>query len=165
MRVKHLERTIISEPEQWLIEAGPAIGLDFSSLTHETTNQLRDHSIKRHGNPEIHGTATITLADFERIADIVKTPDYAIIGAIRKGTLVNAYAKIEDGITFMYFEEVLISRKNKVFRGKTLYKVTRPLSFAETLKNVSGNGKTDISKAVIFNFKKGVQTAGGHPGG
>ena len=154
-------KTTIGKPEQWLIEAAANIGLDYSKLSHETTNELIDHSIKRHGDRNIHGGATITDSDFLRIPEIVKMPHYAIIGAIRKETLINAYARIHRNITYLYFEEILTGRRNKALRGKTLYKITRPLSFDEFLKNVSRNGKTDISKASILN----VQTAGGHPGG
>jgi len=77
---------------------------------------------------------------------------------------MNVYAKIDNGITYLYFEEVLFSRRNKALRGKTFYKITRPLSFDEFLKNISRNKKTDISKAMFLN-KKNVQTAGGYPGG
>ena len=163
--MKYFEKSIIGEPEKWLIEGAASIGLDFSAYIHEVTNEFHDHSLKRHGNPNIHGTATITGTDFERIPDIVKNPDYVIIGAIRKETLLNAYAKVDDGATYLYFEEVLKSRRNKSLRGKTFYKITRSLSFDEVLKNISRNGKTDISKAWILNAKKNVQTAGGYPGG
>ena len=162
--VKPFEKNEICRPEKWLIEAGASIGLDFSNLIHETTNEFHDHSLKRHGNHQLHGEATITGADFERIPAIVRAPDYAVIGAIRKETLINAYAKIDNGITYLYFEEVLSSRKNKSLRGKTFYKITRPISLDEFLKNVSRNKKTDISKAIFFK-QKNVQTAGGYPGG
>ena len=147
-------KTTIGKPEKWLIETAAHAGLDYSKLSHETTNELTGHSIKRHGDRSIHGTATITSADFDRIPDIVKNPEYAIIGAIRKAALINAYAKIVNGITYMYFEEVLISRKNKALRGKTLFKVTRPLSFDEFSGNVTRNKKTDITKAAIFCVEK-----------
>jgi len=163
--VNSFEQTLIGKPEQWLIETGAIIQIDFSKLVHEITNEFINHSIKRHGDPKIHGGATITTEDFDRIADIVKTPDFAIIGAMRKKTLMNAYAKIDNGITFLYFEEVLISRRNKALRGKTFYKVTRQLSLDEVLEKVSRTGKTDISKAVIFHSQINVQPAGGHPGG
>jgi len=155
----------ICKPEQWLIEAGIIIGIDFSELVHEITNEFKNHSIKRHGDPKIHGAATITFADFLQIPNIVKNPDYAIIGAIRKKVLINAYVKIINNITYLYFEDVLKSRRNKAMRGKTLYKVTKPFSFDDFLYNVSKNKKTDISKAWICNLQKNVQTAGGHPGG
>jgi hypothetical protein len=124
--------------------------LVFSQLIHETTNEFYDHSLKRHGNHNIHGEATVTSADFEHIPAVVKAPDFAVIGAIRKETLINVYAKINNGITYLYFEQVLSSRRNKALRGKTFYKITRPISFDEFLKNISRNRKTDISKAVFL---------------
>ena len=146
------EKIPIGKPEQWLIEAGKNIGLNFFGFTHEITTGFKDHCIKRHGNPKIHGAATINELDFDRIPGIIKTPDYAIIGAIRKQTLLNIYVKIDNGITILYFEEVLISRKNKAFRGKTLYKVTRPLTLEEVLKSISRNAKTDITKVIKIKF-------------
>ena len=144
----------IGKPEKWLIEAAASIGLDYSGLSHEITNEFEKHSMKRHGDPGIHGTAALTGADFDCIPGILKAPDHAIIGAIRKEALINAYAKIESNMTYLYFEEVLRSRRNKALRGKTLYKITRPLSLKEVLRNVSGNGKTDISAARILSLIK-----------
>ncbi|GHV89161.1 hypothetical protein AGMMS50267_15210 [Spirochaetia bacterium] len=152
------DKTIIGKPEQWLIEAAADIGLDFSKLIHEMTNELISHSMKRHGDPKTHGTAAIVMTDFKRIPGIIKEPDYAIIGGIRKDTLLNAYAKSCDGATFLYFEEVLQGRKNKALRGKTLYRVNKPLTLAGFIKIVTMNKKTDISGA------KKIAT-GGHPGG
>jgi hypothetical protein len=140
----------IGKPVKWLIEAAESIGLAFMGLTHDITNEFINHSMKRHGDPKVHGAAAITEADFENISGIVKTPDHAIIGAIRKEDLINAYAKIDNGITYFYFEKVLISRKNNSLRGKTFYKVTRPLTFSEILRNISSNGKTDIAMARIL---------------
>jgi hypothetical protein len=155
----------LSKPEKWLVEAAVSIGIDFSELIHETTSDLFTHSLKHHGNLSQHGAATISDTDFDYIPHIIKNPDYAIIGAVRKDTLLNAYAKIEKNITYLYFEEVLISRRNKSLRGKTLYKVTRQLSFDEFCRNVSRNEKTDISNARVLNRQENVQTAGGNPGG
>ena len=98
-------------------------------------------------NKEI--TVKTVLVEHERIS---KRKPLEGNGAIRKKTLINAYAKIEKYITYMYFEDVLNSRKNKSLRGKTLYKITRPLLFHEFISNVSRNKKTDISKAAIINM-------------
>ena len=144
----------IGKPEKWLIEAAASIGLDFTKLTHEITNDFINHSIKRHGDPRKHGAAAITMTDFDCIPGIVKSPDHAIIGCIRNESLINAYAKIDSGMTYLYFEAVLMSRKNKALRGKTLYKITRPLSLNEILRNVSGNEKTDITSARILTMIK-----------
>jgi hypothetical protein len=74
----------------------------------------------------------------------------AIIGAKRKGKLINAYTKTENGVTYLYFEEILQGRKNKALRGCAFYKVTRPLTVDDVLKNVTRNDKTDISEAKIY---------------
>ncbi|GHV74520.1 hypothetical protein AGMMS49940_18220 [Spirochaetia bacterium] len=148
--MNQFDKTIIGKPEPWLIEAAAAIGLDFAGLTHETTDHFRNHVINRHGDPAKHGTATVTNLDFDRIPAIVKSPDMAIIGAVRWGNLCNVYIKIEAGITYLYFDEVLDSKRNKALRSSTFYKVTRPLILDEVLKNVARNDKTDISNAKIL---------------
>jgi hypothetical protein len=43
----------------------------------------------------------------------------AIVGAKRKGRLINVYVKAENGMTYLYFEEILQGRKNKALRGCT----------------------------------------------
>lgn len=63
-----------------------------------------------------------------------------------------------NGATFLYFEEVLQGRKNKALRGKTLYRVNKPLTLAGFIKIVTMNKKTDISGAKKI-------AARGHPGG
>jgi hypothetical protein len=148
--VQPFVKTEIGKPKQWLIEAGAAIGLNFSGFIHETTNQFRDHVINRHGDPALHGAATVTDEDFSRIPGIVHTPDMAIIGAKRKKALYIVYVKTEAGITYLYFEQILNSRKNKALRGSTFYKVTRPLAFTEVLNNVSRNDKTDVTGAKTY---------------
>jgi hypothetical protein len=150
--VQAFEVTILDKPETWLLDAAASIGLNYFALTHEITDHFRNHVMNRHGDPAKHGTATVTNGDFDRIPAIVKAPDMAIIGASRRGNLCNIYIKIEAGITYLYFDEVLDSKRNKALRSSTFYKVTRPLSLSEVLKNVARNDRTDVSKAKIVNL-------------
>jgi hypothetical protein len=152
--VQPFEVTTLGKPETWLLEAATSIGFDFSGFIHETTNQFRNHVMSRHGDPAIHGAATVTDEDFFRLPGIIRAPDIAIIGAKRKKALYIVYVKTETGITYFYFEQILDSRKNKAFRGSTFYKVTRSLSLDEVLKNVSRNDKTDITGAKIYRTGK-----------
>jgi hypothetical protein len=140
----------LGKPEAWLLEAAASIGLDFSPFAHEITDHFRNHVINRHGDPAKHGTATVINTDFDRIPAIVKTPDMAVVGAIRRGNLCNVYIKIETGMTYLYFDEVLNSKRNKALRSSTFYKITRPLSLDEVLKNTTRNDRTDVSKAKIL---------------
>ena len=143
----------IGKPEKWLLDAAAGIGLDYSGLPHEVTNYFKNHVIKRHGK----GVLAITVNDFDKIPVIVKAPDMAIIGAIRKGVLFNAYAKRFAGETYLYFDEVLNSTHNLALRSRTFYKILKKLDTEGFMKIIIMNGKSDISRA------KNI-AAGGHPG-
>ena len=147
-------KTTIGKPKKWLIEVAAEIGLDYSELSHEVTNDFKDHVEKRHGQ----GILAITDRDFEKIPEIVRKPDLAIIGTIRKGELRNVYVKMEMGVTYLYFDKALDSNRNKVLRGSTFYKIVKPLDMENLERIVKMNGITDLSKA------KKIIAAGGHPG-
>jgi hypothetical protein len=151
MKNQQFTRATIGVPEPWLIEAAAEINLNLVRFVHETTNQFEDHVLNRHGDPTFHGTATITAADFALIPGIIQAPDMAIIGVKRRKRLINVYVKAENGVTYLYFEEILQGRKNKALRGCTFYKVTRPLTVDDVLKNITRNDKTDISGAKVYN--------------
>jgi hypothetical protein len=151
---KFIKKTI-GKPEKWLIEAAASIGLDFDGLTHELTDHFLSHVIKRHGM----GDLAITEKDIERIPEIVKTPDMAIIGTIRKRSVINTYVKREAGETYLYFDEVLNSNRNKVLRGRTFFKIVKILDMENLERIITMNGKTDLTKA------KKIIAAGGHPRG
>jgi hypothetical protein len=152
--MSNFETKKIGKPQQWLIEAAAEIGLDFAGLTHEITNHFITHVISRHGK----GHLAITEKDFDKIPGIVETPDLAIIGAFRKGIPINAYAKRDERATYLFFEEVLNSKRNKALRGRTFYKLIKPLDMENFEKIITMNGITDLT---------GVKkiAAGGHPGG
>jgi hypothetical protein len=160
--VNSFDVTKIGKPAQWLIEAAAAIGLDISGLIHEITSYFVNHGIKRHGNAEVEkaqGQVVVTTADIDRIPDIVKSPDCAVIGIKRHEETLIAYSKrFEDG-TAIYYEEILNSKKNKALRSKTLYKKMGTVSIENFLKIVANNAHTDVSGVKV------VVGAGGHPGG
>jgi hypothetical protein len=135
-------RTTIGAPEPWLIEAAASIGLNYAGLIHEITDHFRNHVKKRHGQ----GVLALLDTDFERIPGIVKAPDMAIVGAIRGEAVFNAYAKREDGATYLYYEEVLNSNRNKALRGRTFYKIMKPLDMEGFEKIVTMNEKSDLSR-------------------
>ena len=148
-------KTTIGKPKKWLIEAAAEIGLDYSELSHEVTNHFKDHVIKKHGK----GALAITDKDFEKIPEIIRSPDLAIIGIKRKGRSRNVYVKRESGQTYLYYDEMLNGNHNKALRGCTLFKIVKPLDMENFEKIVTMNGITDLSKA------KKIIAAGGHPGG
>jgi hypothetical protein len=162
MAENKLETRPIGKPAMWLIDAAWEIGIDISGLIHEITNYFVNHCTKRHGDAEMEkaqGQLPIMPADISRIPDIVKAPDYAIIGIKRNGETLIAYSKKIDGGTIIYYEEVLNSRKNKVLRSKTIYKKMGTVNEQTFMKIVANNAHTDMSNT------KMVVGTGGHPGG
>jgi len=154
-QVNPSHKATLGKPAQWLIDAAASIGLDLAGFRHEIiTDDFKRHVIKRHGNIALHGKATIVDADFTRLPDIVKAPGIAIIGAIRKGRRYIVYAKAEPCMTYIYFEQIFGSHRNRVLRGSTFYKVTRPLVMDDIKRIVTRNEKTDISGAVIVSLGK-----------
>jgi hypothetical protein len=152
----------IGKPEQWLIEAGAAVGFNFSGFVHEITTYFANHGIKKHGSAEAEkarGQVAVTPADIDRIPDIVKSPDYAVVGIKRHEETLIAYSRRFDDGTAIYYEEVLNSKKNKALRSKTLYKKIGTVSGETFLKIVANNAHTDVSGI------KMVVGAGGRPGG
>ncbi|MDR0494703.1 MAG: hypothetical protein LBG95_03645 [Treponema sp.] len=144
--------TKIGPPEQWLIEAATEIGLDLSGLSHEVTNSFITHIIKQHGDEKserARGQIAVTQADIAQIPDIVKAPDYAVIGIKRSGETINAYAKRHEDNTTVYYEEILIGRKNKALRSKTMFIKIGVMSIDIFLKILSNNVRSDLSRVKI----------------
>ena len=160
--MKTFEKTAIGKPEQWLVDAAQAAGLDISGFTHEVTNYFIIHSINRHGNAKrekAQGQLPVTIADFERIPEVVKKPDCAIINIKRNRGVLIAYSRKFGESTIIYYEEILNGKKNKTLRSKTIYKKMGTVKNDTFLKIVANNAHTDIS-----DIKK-VVGAGGNPGG
>jgi hypothetical protein len=156
------KKNIIGKPEQWLIEAAASIGLDFAGLTHEVTDSFISHAFKEHGDEKTgraRGQVAVTLADIGRISDIVKTPDCAIIGIKRDSENLIAYTKKYENGTTIYYEEVLIGKKNKALRSKTMFIKMGDVSNEALLNIVRNRAHVDISGV------KMVVGAGGHPDG
>jgi len=153
--VNQFTRTTIGKPEKRLTDAATSMGLDYSGLSHEVTINFLQHIIKRH----TQGNLAIGERDYKKIPGIVKSPDMAIIGAIRGKKIFNAYAKRIDGETYLYFDEVMDSTHNKALRGNTFYKIKKELDMDNFVRIVTMNRKSDVSGA------KKIIAAGGHPGG
>jgi hypothetical protein len=153
--VNPFHKTTIGKPKKWLMEAAEEIGLNYSELSHEVTNHFKSHVLKRHGQ----GALSITERDFEKIPGIVRSPDLAIIGIIRNEALLNVYVKMEPGTSYLYYDEVLSSNRNKALRARTFFKIVKPLNMNNLERIVNMNGKTDLSRV------KKIIAAGGHPGG
>jgi len=147
------EKLSLGKAEKWLVDAARDAGLDIGGFEHEITNEFVNHVINHHGNAKTEaarGLVAIGTEDFLRIPDVIRSPDFAIIGARRRGGDFMIYAKeMEDGTT-LYLEEVLSGRNNRTLRGKTMYKFAGIPDVETMVSIITNRDKTDISKAKMI---------------
>jgi hypothetical protein len=161
---KPFEKESIGKAAEWLVNSAKEIGIDIKEFEHEVTNYFVNHVLKRHGDSGTEKSLDqipVKEDDFNSIADIVKNPDYAIIGAKRNGEDVIFYAKrMEDGST-IYLEEILKGKKNKTLRSKTLFRKKDYIDVDKDtlLKIASGYGRNDLSKIKTVSLHR----TGGNP--
>jgi hypothetical protein len=135
--------------------------IDVSALTHEVSNYFVNHSLNRHGDERTEldqGQVPVTDQDIALIPELIKSPDYTVIGIKRHGALLIAYAKYFKGWTLIYLEEILNSRKNKALRSTTMFKKKGLIEQGTFIKILSNNAHTEMT-----GIKK-VVGAGGNPG-
>jgi hypothetical protein len=72
--------------------------------------------------------------------------------------ILSALCKIETGATYLYFEEVLDSNRNKALRGRTFFKIIKKIDMKNFERIITMNKITDLTKAKKI-------AAGGYPGG
>lgn len=159
---KSFEKESIGEAEEWLVNNAKEAGIDINGFEHDITNYFINHVLNRHGDPateEAIGQIAVKEEDFNNIADIVKNPDRAIIGAKRNGDDILFYAKKMDDGSTIYLEQILNSKKNKALRGKTLFRKKDDIDENALLNIASNKGKTDLTKAKTVDLHR----TGGNP--
>jgi len=161
----------IGKVEKWLVDEAKEIGLDIDSFEHEITNSFITHVMNEHGNEKKEknrGQIAIIEGDFKKIPDIIKSPDYVIVGGQytkgkSKGKDFLTYAKKLDDDTTLYFEEVfeevLDGKKNRSLRGKTMYKRKGEIDEQKFINIVSNADNVNLSNAKKIN----LAATGGYP--
>ena len=155
---KEFSKITIGKTEKWLVDSIKKIGLNIEEFSHETTSHFRNHVLDRHGDEVKEaklGQIAIKKEDFDKISEIIKSPDYVIIGGKYKegefkGRDFIAYAKkMKDG-TMLYYE-VVLGKKKKTIRGKTMYKHKDDIDEQKFLNIVKSGDKIDSSNLKIIN--------------
>jgi hypothetical protein len=162
------KKKIIGNVEQWLVDEAKKIGLDIDGFTHEITSDFINHVMKNHGNENIEkarGQIAVKESDFEKIPELLSSPDHVIAGGKYtggefKGFNFIAYAKKMDDNTTLYYEAVINSKSNKSLRGKTLYKREKPVDERIFYDIVANTDKIDLSKAKTIS----LVSTGSYPG-
>jgi len=149
-KLNQLKKQSLGKAAKWLVDNAKEIGIDIDGFEHEITDYFKSHVLKEHGDPKkekLKGQIAIIEDDFEKIANIVKNPNLAMIGAKRDGKNVFYYVKkIDDGTT-LYVEEILSSKKK--LQSKTMFKRKKDVSVEKFKNIVSMNNRTDMSNVKI----------------
>ena len=110
---------------KWLVDEAGKVGIDIRGFEHEITNEFVNHVVKKHGNEKaeaFRGQIAVKQDDFDKISEVINSPDLVMVGVKTLGRDMVAYAKkMPDGTT-LYIEEVLSGKRNKTLRGKTMFK-------------------------------------------
>ena len=157
---RRFDKSTIGKVEKWLADEARKVGLDIDGFKHEITSDFVSHVRKHHAHEKFEsrkGQIAVEEADFGRIPELIRNPDYAIVGARRNNKNFLIYAKKMATGTMLYFEEVLEGRKNRALRGKTLFKIKGDIDEKKLASIVTLNGKTDLTRA-----KKIASEMGGH---
>lgn len=149
--VKKFERKPQGKVADWFVDIAKQSGFDFSGYEHETTNHFENHVLNEHGRGNENDPANVPVEqkDFDRIKDIIDSPDFIAFGVKREGEDRVIYAKSFDDGTTLYFEEILDGKKNKKLRGKTMFKRTDKVTGEKLKKILSSNRKNDVSEMKI----------------
>jgi hypothetical protein len=149
----------------WIVENIKETGVDTTGFSRNITNDFVVHVNAHHGDEKTEKDRTQTAVspqDFEKIFEITKSPDYAMVGMKRttklgiKDSIV--YAKAIGGKTFIYIEVIHTGKKNRALSSVTLFIKNTVLSPNSLFTNIKSNSKNDVTNAKI------IGEAGGHPG-
>jgi len=148
-----LEKVSLGSAEKWLVDEAKKVGLDIDGFEHEITNEFMRHVMKKHGNEKaeaFRGQIAVKQDDFGKIPEIIRDPDFAIVGVKTAGRDMIAYAKkMPDGAT-LYLEEVLSGKRNKALRGKTMFKHKSALNEGGFYRMISNGNGVDMSNAKVL---------------
>ena len=150
---KKFEKVPIGKVEKWLVDGSKEVGLDIDGYEHEITNEFVTHVMNKHGNEKnekSRGQVAIKQDDFSKIPEIIKYPDYVIVGIKSLGRDMTAYAKKMPDGTMQYLEEVLAGKRNRSLRGKTMYKRKRETNDKEFFKIISDGDGTDMTNTKVL---------------
>lgn len=135
----------------WFVNVAKQSGFDFTGYEHETTNHFENHVLKSHGEGNEKDQANIPVKeeDFNKIKQIINSPDFIAFGVKRDNQDRVIYAKSFDDNTTLYFEEILEGKDNKKLRGKTMFKRADKVDSDKLKKILKSNSRNDVSEMKI----------------
>jgi len=109
------QKAFIGAAEPWLTDAAAMYGLDIKGYQHVMDGSAVRHVLNRHGDAateQSRGQLPIGPDDFDKIPDVIRSPDRIVLGTKTKGKRdqIGYIKRLADGTT-LYLEEVRTGRK------------------------------------------------------
>jgi hypothetical protein len=143
------QKASIAPAEPWLVDAAKENGLDIAGHNHVIDGSAVRHVLNRHSDEGVEssrGQLPVTDADFERIPDLVGSPDAVVFGTKTRGKRdqIGYIKRLEDGNT-LYLEEVRTGRKELAAVSMRKYPAAKDFdSIAGTLPSNARSDGGDV---------------------
>ena len=149
------QKAIIAPVHPWIVEAAKNNGLDIEGYTHVIDGSAVRHTINRHSNEAVErsrGQLPISEADFDRIPEIIDSPDRVVLGTKTGGhkDQIGYLKRLEDGTT-LYLEEVRTGKKELATVSMRKYPAAKDFdAITDTLpSNARSDGERTPSTIVV----------------
>lgn len=157
------QKLVIGRVSKDLEETAKENGFDITGYEHDLDVSGTRHALKTHGNgkkEDSRGQIAITDEDFEKIPDVVYTPDNISFGETdAKDTPLIKYSKRFDDGTVIYVEE--IRTRQKTLTIKSMWKQKNNADNSRSFTDFNPQRKEYISNIIITDiqtdFKPKVQ--------
>jgi hypothetical protein len=140
------QKAVIAPVHQWVVDAAKAQGIDLDGYSHVIDGSAVNHAMNRHSDVAIEksrGQLPISKADFDRIPEVIDSPDRVVLGTKTKGNKdqVGYIKRMDDGTT-LHLEEVRSGKKELAMVSMRKYPATKDFdAIADTLpSNARGDG-------------------------
>lgn len=150
------QKLVIGKVSKDLEEKAKENGFDITDYEHNLDVSGTRHTFKTHGNgkkEDSRGQIAITDEDFEKIPDIVYTPDNISFGETdAKDTPLIKYSKKFDDGTVIYVEE--IRTRQKTLTIKSMWKQKNNADNSRSFTDLNPQRKEYISNIIITDIQE-----------
>jgi len=141
--------TLAPVPE-WLVGEARRAGLNVDGFVHVLDGSAVRHTLKNHGDAKTEGKRgqlAVTDADFERLPEVVASPDRVVFGTQNRlhKDQIGFVKRLDDG-TILYLEEVRTGRKE--LAAVTLRKYPATMNVDAVASTLDPNARSDGGTAL-----------------
>jgi GMP synthase (glutamine-hydrolysing) B subunit/GMP synthase (glutamine-hydrolysing) A subunit len=142
----------------WLAEQAAHRGFDLHDYQHAIDTSAVRHIFKHHGNEAIEksrGQIVIKPVDFQKIPEILQSPDVLVFGTISKlGKEQIVYLKTLEDNSTLYLEEIRNGNKELCTVSMRKYPATMNVDRILSTLDLNAQSNSGDKKSILINTKK-----------